>query len=333
MDEMRYSRALFLPGPIAPATHLGITLQRHVVVAGLRYALYHLGFPLPERPPVKIVQLRLYLDVEALREHLGDHAGAAEVVGALCDPCGSLTADEQTGEVAAAAVFHRLRLATLRRRRPRHLAETVGSESPWTVFRSGVTRWLDLLNDAFLTEVLTSRSRRRRRGEGKPVEATLPREAWRFRSDRDCRLDCLGPADLFASSWSLDHVCRDLALDRTAEEPIAKRDNSRGLFRETYREMLSQLRVAYLALADTAHERGVLDHPDDAFFIPFDLASDLAGPERPGWLEEAVESNRREHQSYLAAAPPSDLLDSANPVVSGLERREEQGWNCLLPIL
>jgi hypothetical protein len=333
METIRYSRALFLPGPIAPSTHLGITLQRHVVVSGLRYVLYHLGFPLPERPPIKIVQLRLYLDAEALGEHLGDHAGAAEVVGALCDPRGSLATDEQTGEVAAAAVFHRLRLATVRRRRPRLLAETVDGESAWTIFRTGVTRWLDLLNDAFLTEMLTSRSRRRRRGEDKPVEATLPREAWRFRSGRGCRLDCLGPADLFASSWSLDHACRELARDRTVEEPVARRDNSRGLFREAYREMLSQLRVAYLALADTAHERGVLDHPDDAFFIPFDLASDLSGPQRPQWLEEAVESNRREHQSYLETAPPTDMLDSANPVVSRLEKREEQAWNCLLPIL
>lgn len=332
MGSIRYSRALCLPGPVQPSTHLGITLQRHVVVSALRYALYHLGFPLPERPPVKIVQLRLYLDREALEEHLRDHGGAKEAVGILCDPRGLQARDEQSGELAAAALFHRLRLGAIKRRRPRQLAETVDGENAWKIFRTGVTRWLDLLNDAFLTEVLTVRNRRRRRGDQKPVDATLPREAWRFRSERDCRLDCLGPVDLYAPSWALDRASRDLGRDMLAEEPLPGRDHTRGLFRETYREMLSQLRSAYLVLADTAAERGLLDHPDDAFFIPFDLAVDLSATERPAWLDEAVESNRREHQSYLESGCPPDTLETANPAVSSLEKQPEQIWNCLLPI-
>lgn len=327
-----FSRSLLLPGPVPASTHLGITLQRHVVVSGLRYVLYHLGFPLPERPPVKIVQLRLYLDREALEEHLRDHDGAPEVIGALCDPRGTQAREEQTGEVAAAAVFHRLRLATLRRRRPKPLAETADGERAWKLFRAGVSNWLDLLNDAFLTELLATRHRRRRRGDGKTVEATLPTQAWRFRSRRDCRLSCLGSPDLHDPSWSHDRECREAARESLTEEPLARHDRARGLWRETYREMLSQLRASYLALADTACRRGILDQPEDAFFIPFDLALDLSGPQRPGWLDEAVESNRREFESYLDQTSPADELDTASPAVSGLGKRETQRWSCLLPV-
>ena len=57
------SRALLVPGPLPPSSHLGLTLLRHVAASGLRYALYHLGLPLPESPPVRFVRLRFALAI------------------------------------------------------------------------------------------------------------------------------------------------------------------------------------------------------------------------------------------------------------------------------
>ena len=314
-------------------THLGITLQRHCIVSGLRYSLYHLGFPLPEKPPVRIFQLRLYLDADALTQRLDGTRGSREILGALIDPPGKLPISEQAGEVAAAALFHRLRLAAVRRRRLPELAEPADGTTAWKLFRAGVSRWLDRLNDAFLTDTLSARSRRRRRAEKKAVSATLPREAWALRSGKTCRLDCLGPADLFAPSWSEDRACRDQARRVLADEPVPPRDVRRGLFRETYRDMLSHLRPAYLALAEAASKRGVLDDADDAFFLPFDLAGDLTGPERPGWLDEAVTSNRQEFDGYGNSNCPGDRLEAAPNIVVGDPEQPEQAWNCLLPML
>ena len=332
MDTIFYSRSLFLPGPLPPSTHLGVTLQRHCVLSGLRYTLYHLGFHLPERSPVKIHQLRLYLDVEALEDSLEDAPGAEEIVGALVDPGGSLRADQQTGEVAAAALFHRMRLLAVRHRRPPRLAEPTDAAMAWKLFRSGASRWLNLLNDAFLTDTMVARSRRRRRSEGKETLQTLPREAWRFRAGRNCKLECLGSPDLSAASWSEDRERRDQARGVLEEEPLPVRDGRRGLFRETYRDMLSHLRPAYLALAEDAHDRGLLEEPGDAFFIPFDLASDLAGRRRPPWIEEAVASNRTELESYQKTTCPADQLDAPPKVVAGLRSEPEQAWSCALPI-
>src|SRR5947199_10589898 len=83
-----YSRALLLPGPLPPLSHFGVTLLRHAVGTGLRYALYQLGLPIPEAPPVRIVRLRLYLDDGKLAPLLADAPGGAEVVAALSDPGG-----------------------------------------------------------------------------------------------------------------------------------------------------------------------------------------------------------------------------------------------------
>lgn len=328
----RYSRSLVLPGPLPPITHLGVTLERHCVLSGLRYTLYHLGFSPPDDPPVRIFQLRLYLDTAALERALEGSPGAVEITGALVDPRGRLAVDDQAGEVAAAALFHRLRLAVFARRRLPTLTEPADGATAWKLFRAGVTRWLDRLNDAFLTDTLAARSRRRRRAEGQPVPATLPRQAWAFRSGRDCRLECLGTPDLAASSWAEDRALEEQARQALADEPVPPRDTRRGLFRETYREMLSQLAPTYRTLARTAAERGVLDDPDDAFFIPFDLGADLAGGHRPGWIDEAVASNRREYDSYLEVGGPADELDGQPRVASSLDRQPEAAWGCLLPV-
>lgn len=327
-----YSRSLFLPGPLPPATHLGVTLQRHCVVAGLRYTLYHLGFSPPETPPVRIFQLRLYLDVAALKEALAGSRGAGEIGGALVDPRGALQTSAQAGEVAAAALFHRLRLTLFRRRRLPILTEPDDGATAWKLFRAGMTRWLDPLNDAFLTETLAARSRRRRRAQGKAVPATLPQQAWAFRAGRDCRLASLGTPDLAAPSWEHDRAGRDEARAVLAEEPLPPRDPARGLFRETFRDMLSKLAPTYLVLADRAAARGLVDDPEDAFFVPFDLAGDLAGEERPGWIDEAVESNRREHRSYFDVGGPADELDRPPQVASALDEQPEAAWSCLLPL-
>lgn len=298
----------------------------------MRYTLYHLGFPVPERPPVKIIQLRLYLDTEALESHLEDHAGAVELGAALLDPRGVQARGEHSGEVAAAALFHRLRLKVFKRRRPRISSGGLAGEEAWKVFRAGVTRWLDVLNEAFLADTLAARSRRRRRGEDKPVEATLPREAWRFRAGRDCRLASLGSPDFYAPGWDQDRAARELALTTLAGDPVPPLEGRRGLFRERWREMLSQLREPYLAMAAAAVEQGRIDSPDDAFFIPFDLAGDLVATDKPAWLEEAVGSNRVEYEGYLGKAGPADQLDTVNPVISGLSREREQGWGCVLAV-
>ncbi len=332
MAPPRFSRSLFLPGPLAPQTHLGITLERHCVLSGLRYTLYHLGLEVPEKSPVRIFQLRLYLDAEVLGGRLDGSPGADEILGALIDPGGTLDLTEQAGEVAAAAMFHRLRMAAVRRRRTPRLGEPADGATAWKLFRAGVSRWLVRLNDAFLTETLTARSRRRRRAEDKPVSATLPREAWRFRSGRTCRLERLGSADLFDPSWSENREARDQARGVLADEPVPPRDPRRGLFRETYRAMLSNLRPAYLALTETARERGLLDDPEDAFFIPFDLVGDLAGTRRPSWLEDAVASNRAEYEACLGTADPGDELDAAPNVVLDDSALPEQAWNCLLAL-
>ncbi len=332
MSTPLYSRSLFLPGPMAPQTHLGITLQRHCVLSGLRYTLYQLGFEIPEKSPVRIFQLRLYLDAEGLEGRLEGTPGADEIFGALIQPGGRLDLTEQAGEVAAAAMFHRLRLTAVRRRRTAKLGEPADGATAWKLFRAGVSRWLVRLNDAFLTETLSARSRRRRRAEEKPTEPTLPREAWRFRSGKSCKLDRLGPADLFAPSWSEDRDARDQARGLLAEEPVPSRDPRRGVFRETYRAMLSNLRPAYLALAETACERGVLDDPEDAFFIPFDLVGDLADSHRPSWLEEAVASNRAEYEACLSSVDPGDELDGVPTVVLDEGKTAEQAWNCLWPL-
>ena len=332
MSSIRFSRALYLPGPLPPSTHLGITLQRHALVSGLRYTLYHLGFPVPERPPLKIIQLRLYLDSEALAAHLEDHAGSAELGAALLEPRGVQARGEHSGEVAAAALFHRLRLKAFKRRRPRFPVAGITEAPPWKVFRGGVTRWLDVLNEAFLADALAARSRRRRRGENKPVEATLPREAWRFRAGRDCRRAALGSPDIYAPGWDQDRIAREQAHTALAGDPVPPLDGRRGLFRERLREMLSQLREPYLAVAASAAERGLIDGPDDAFFIPFDLAGDLVAPDKPAWLEQAVGSNRLEYEGYLGKAGPADQLDTVNPMISGLAREREQGWGCVLAV-
>ncbi len=329
MSAPLYSRSLFLPGPLAPQTHLGITLQRHCVLSGLRYTLYQLGFEIPEKSPVRIFQLRLYLDAQALEARLEGTPGADEIFGALTRPGGTLDLTEQAGEVAAAAMFHRLRLAAVRRRRTPSLTEPADGATAWKLFRAGVSRWLVRLNDAFLTETLAARSRRRRRAEDKPVEPTLPREAWRFRSGKSCQLDRLGPADLYAPSWSEDKEAGERARSLVAGELVPQRDPRRGVFRETYRAMLSNLRPAYLALAETACERNLLDDPDDAFFIPFDLVGDLADSHRPAWLEEAVSSNRAEYEACLSSVDPGDELDGVPTVVLDEEKTAAQAWNCL----
>jgi hypothetical protein len=195
-----------------------------------------------------------------------------------------------------------------------------------------VTRWLDVLNEAFLADTLAARSRRRRRGEDKPVEMTLPREAWRFRAGHECRLAALGSPDFFSPGWDQDKEARDEARSRIEDLASPTLDVRRGLFRERLREMLSQLREPYLAVAAAAAERGLIEDANDAFFIPFDLAGDLATPDKPAWLDEAVESNRKEYEGYLGKAGPADQLDTVNPVISGLSREKQQAWGCVLGV-
>ncbi|HEX4964598.1 MAG TPA: hypothetical protein VF173_27525, partial [Thermoanaerobaculia bacterium] len=179
-----YSRALLLPGPLPPLSHFGITLLRHAVGTGLRYALYHLGLPLPEAPPVKIVRLRPYLDARELRTLLLPARGGADVVGALLEPGGVGEQPAEARALAAALSFHRVRLFPFRVPSG-HPVPLAGDESPewlWRSFRDRLTRVLGRTNDALLADLVSALDRRALRARGEEVPPALSKGAWALRT-------------------------------------------------------------------------------------------------------------------------------------------------------
>lgn len=303
------SRALFAPGPQAPLSHFGVTLLRHCLTTGLRYALYQLGLPIPQAPPVRIVRLRLYLETAPLSRLLEGEDGGAEAAAALVDPGGLGPARRPPKALAGALAFHRLRLAVLPRRlpRPRAPARAAAPEDLWRRFRRTLSRLDRPLGDALLADLCAALNRRAGRAGGGSLPPCSSREAWRLRRGGRVALERFGPLDLREPSWARAPEAAAEALKTLAGEAPPPPHRLRGRFRHTCRAALERLAPLYAELAGDAAARGLLERPDDAFFLPLDLGGDLALRRRPGWLPRAVLENRTELASLAGAPGPEDV--------------------------
>lgn len=287
---------LLLPGEQPPLSHFGVTLLRHVVVTGLRYTLYHLGLPLPDRAPLRIEGLRLYFDAGAAGRLLDGSPEGRAVRGAIVDPGGAAGDDERAP--VGAAFFHRMRLWWGRRRSlPADPAPPGGSVVALEHhFRQQLALYLPALNDALLDEVVTALARRGRRARGRRPAPALGSAAAAWSAGGRPRLDRLGAPDPFVASWAEDEP--EVARPGCA---IA-RDGGRGRFRETYRQALEAWRPTLRAVGEAALANGVVDHRDDLFFLPFELLDDLTTDTQPAWLPAAVLRNRGEYFGLVQSA-------------------------------
>jgi hypothetical protein len=329
-----YSRALLLPGPLPPLSHFGVTLLRHAVGTGLRYALYHLGLPMPESAPVKIIRLRLYLDARELRFLLTHAPGGPDVVAALLEPGEAGALPAMARPLAAALSFHRVRLLPFRvpSDRPAGLQGDETPEELWRRFRDRLSRVLNRTNDALLADLISSIDRRALRARGEDVPPVLSKGAWTLRTRGRADLRRFGLPDPMAPSWA-DEPDLAAAAQRALEpHPLPGHDRYRGRFREAYRAALGRVVPFYRALAASAATRGFLDAPEDAFFLPLDTVEDLASPHKPGWIEGAVRSNRAEYESLRKAAEPLDLLSEKQEMAPVGGERPEWAWAPLLPL-
>ncbi len=329
-----YSRALLLPGPLPPLSHFGVTLLRHAVGTGLRYSLYHLGMPLPEAPPVKIVRLRLYFDARELRTLLTNAPGGPEVVAALLEPGETGARPAVPRNLAAALSFHRVRLLPFRlpAHRPAGLNGRETPEDLWRRFRQRLTRVLARTNDALLADLISALDRQALRARGEDVPPVLSKGAWALRTRGRGDLRRFGSPDLRVPCWSESPGLAAAARHALEPHAIPGHDRYRGRFREAWRAALGQLAPLYRALARDAAGRGHLSDPDDAFFLPLDTAGDLAAAARPAWIEGAVRNNRAEHDSLRKAAEPLDLMSEKQEMTPTGGERPEWAWAPLLPL-
>jgi hypothetical protein len=306
------------------------------VGTGLRYAFYLLGLPVPEAPPVRIVRLRLYLDDGKLGALLGNVPGGEEVAAALSDPGGAGRLPPAARGLAAAAAFHRLRL---RLPRPTGAGQPVPpprDEPPERLverFRTELSRGLPHTNEALLADLLTALARRARRAAGDEVPPALSRAARRLLAGQRVDLHRFGPPDPLLPSWAEAPDRAAAAREALASQALPEADPLRGRFREAYRALLDRLLPLYRATADSAVTHGLLDSPEDAFFLPLDLAGDLAQERKPAWLDAAVRSNRAEHEGLRrTAAPPDRVTGPEEGTVSlGVSREWEMGPVLPLP--
>ena len=333
MPEPRpeYSRALLLPGPLPPLSHVGVTLLRHAVGSGLRYALYHLGLPAPETPPVEIIRLRLYLDARALRSLLTHAAGGADVVAALLEPGGTGNRPAAARTLADALSFHRIRLMPLRvptRRR----VELRGDETPeelWRRFRERLDRVLVRTNDALLADLISSMDRRALRARGEDVPPVLSRAAWKLRTQGKENLRRFGLPDLMAPSWEEETALCEGARHALAPYPVPGHDHYRGRFREAWRAALSELAPIYRALGASAVRHGLLKEPEDAFFLSVECVDNLVRGQR-SWLEAM--DNRTEYEGFRMATEPFDIQSDRQKTSPMEGERPEWAWAPLLPL-
>ncbi len=327
------SRALLFPGPLAPASHFGLTLQRHAVATGLRYAVHQLGRPLLEATPVRLLRLRLYVDGEALTSSLGCDLGGRLLASAVLDPGGE-AAESLPPRLRAAVLFHRLRLRALPRRLP--IGPPPGAAPDpvalWTALRAELSRSLVATSDALLGEVIAALRRRERRRLGEAVGPVLSVAARAVRTGRQPPLRRFGPPDPYRPSWARALDREAAAREALAHEPLPPADALRGRFRETYREALDRFTPGFLELARGAYERGLLAQLDDAFFLPFETADDLASPEPLRWLGPAIAANRREYLAFLQAAEPGDRLERPDASSGPPGPRPQWEWAPLLPL-
>lgn len=333
-ERPAYSRALLLPGPMPPLSHLGATLLRHAMGTGLRYALYHLGLPLPDAPPVRIIRLRPYLHGKDLRPLLSDVIGGQEVLGALLEPEGADQYPAIPQKLGAALAFHRVRLLRFRppAQRPPALRGDESPEELLQLFRSTLSRLLPRIGDALLADLIAGINRRAARAYGEDVPPVLSRAAWNLRSRGRANLSLFGPPDPRSPSWAEAPERAEAARRALSAAPIPGHDRYRGRFREAWRAALDRLAPFYAALARQAAGRGLLDDPEDAYFLPFDLAGDLTAPERPSWLAGTVRGNRAEHDSLRRAAEPLDRMTERQEMSPAGGERPEWEWTPLLPL-
>lgn len=329
-----YSRALLLPGPLPPLSHFGVTLLRHAVSTGLRYSLYHLGLPMPEGAPVKIVRLRLYLDARELRPLLTPLPGGPEVVAALLEPGEAGSQPAIARPLAAALSFHRVRLLPFRppAHRPVELDGREAPEELWRRFRERLSRVLNRTNDALLADLISAIDRRALRARGEDVPPVLSKGAWTLRTRGRGDLRRFGLPDPMTPCWSEQPELADAARHALEPHPLPGHDRYRGRFREAWRAALAELTPLYRALARSAAERGHLANPDDAFFLPLDTAEDLAAAHKPAWIDGAVRNNRAEYESLRKAAEPLDLMSEKQEMTPCGGERPEWGWTPLLPL-
>ena len=329
-----FSRTLLTPGPLPPLSHLGLSLLRQAVESGLRYSLYHLGLPAPEGAPVEVVRLRLYLDARALRPLLTPVSGGPEVVAALLEPGGVGSRPAVPRELEAALSFHRVRLTPFRLpgRRPIELRGDETAEDLWRVFRDRFSRSLAVLNDAVLADLIAAIDRRALRAGGEEAWPVLSESAWALRTRGRGDLRRFGLPDPMTPAWSDEPELAEGARHALAPHPVPGRDRHRGRFREAYRTALTQLAPVYRALAHAAAESRLLEDPEDAFFLPLELAQHLASPHRPSWLAEAARDNRAEYASLRRADEPLDLMDERMEMAPVGEERPEWMWSPLLPL-
>jgi hypothetical protein len=313
-----------------------------MVGASLRYSLYLLGLPPPEAPPVRFLCLRPYLDGPALTELLAEAPGGPEVAAALLDPGGSGALPASARRLAAAASFHRLRLALFPRvaTGPQRLQGDGPPTEPAALlarFRGELSRSIRPLGEALLAELLASLARREARSRGREMRPCLAVEPWRLRRGRKAPLDLFGPPDPFLPSWAETPAEAERALSALAGEVLPPSHRLRGRFLLVYRATLDRLSPLYRAVAEAAAERSVLAAPEDAFFLPFDLAADLTLPARPAWLPRAVAGNRREYEAARGTAEPAEQpghrLGEAGPAGRPSGPRPEWTWAPLLPLL
>jgi hypothetical protein len=333
MPEPRpeYSRALLLPGPLPPISHFGVTLLRHAVGSGLRYALYHLGLPVPETPPVEIIRLRLYINAKALRPLLTPAPGGADVVAAILEPGGTGSRPAEARTLVDALSFHRLRLLPFRVPARRHV-ELRGQETPeelWGRFRQRLDRVLRRTNDALLADLISSIDRRALRARGEAVPPVLSRAAWNLRTRGRGNLRRFGLPDVMVPSWEEEPALCEGTRHALAPHSVPGHDRYRGRFREAWRVALSELAPIYRALAASAVHHGLLKEPDDAFFLPFEAVCQLARGQR-SWLEAM--DNRAEYADARKAAEPFDVLSDRQETSPMEGERPEWAWAPLLPL-
>jgi hypothetical protein len=141
---------------------------------------------------------------------------------------------------------------------------------------------------------------------------------------RDADLRALGALDPMAPSWAEAGLTADVVRDRArrarGNAVLPVRSGRRGGFREAYRFVLSEARPLLLALGARAVEEGIVEEPDDIFFIPFDLGAELGSARRPSWLGAAVAANRREHQALMREPEHDDLIEGS-PALAPLHDR------------
>lgn len=329
-----YSRALLTPGPLPPLSPLGSSLLHQSATAGLRYALYHLGLPLPEAPPFRTIRLRLYLEAKGLRRLLADVPGGEDVLAALLEPGGVGERPASAPALAAAISFHRVRLERFHPPEARGPALR-GDETPeelWNRLRTELSRPLLRIGDAVLAELIAALGRRAARSAGEEAPPVLSRAAWKLRTGRSADLRLFGPPDLLTPSWADEPQRAEAARQALARHPVPGHDRYRGRFREAWRALLDRLAPLHRALARSAVERGLLAAPEEAFFLPFQDLGELALPSGSARLAEIVGDNRAEHESLRPAAEPLDLLTERQELAELEGERPEWDWGPLLPL-